>query len=162
MHVGAVFQLVNVATARCIAAQNTTLALQACDVNNKVRCRMEHAVPSVACAPVGVAPGVLAEGPHHPSLPQAQHFNYTWLRLLQHGELCVVPVGAAGAPGLQPCEGWESSLAWRHSSMAARPELVSGIPTPPQLPSRLPGHSLCVQSRREAPWQGCAAPSAAW
>lgn len=84
--------LVNVATARCIAAQNTTLALQACDVNNK-----------------------------------AQHFNYTWLRLLQHGELCVVPVGAAGAPGLRPCEGWESGLAWRHSSMAARPELAEHL-----------------------------------
>lgn len=81
-----------------------------------------------APAPVRAAPGVLAEGPHHPSLLQAQHFNYTWLRLLRHGELCVVPVGAA--PGLRPCGGWESDLAWRHSSMAARPELVSGVPTP--------------------------------
>uniref|UniRef100_A0A8C2UC56 Ricin B lectin domain-containing protein n=1 Tax=Coturnix japonica TaxID=93934 RepID=A0A8C2UC56_COTJA len=84
--------LVNVATSRCVTAQNTTLALQACDVNNK-----------------------------------AQHFNYTWLRLLRHGELCVVPMGAAGAPGLQPCGGWESSLAWRHSSMAARPELAEHL-----------------------------------
>ncbi|OXB55427.1 hypothetical protein ASZ78_014555 [Callipepla squamata] len=84
--------LMNVGTARCIAVQNTTLALQACDVNNK-----------------------------------AQHFNYTWLRLLRHGELCVVPVGAAGAPGLRPCTGWESSLAWRHSSMAARPELAEHL-----------------------------------
>ncbi|XP_042683220.1 polypeptide N-acetylgalactosaminyltransferase 5 [Centrocercus urophasianus] len=82
--------LVNVATARCIAAQNTSLALQACDANNK-----------------------------------AQHFNYTWLRLLRHGELCVVPVGAA--PGLRPCGGWESDLAWRHSSMAARPELAEHL-----------------------------------
>uniref|UniRef100_G1NJT8 Polypeptide N-acetylgalactosaminyltransferase n=1 Tax=Meleagris gallopavo TaxID=9103 RepID=G1NJT8_MELGA len=82
--------LVNVATARCIAAQNTSLALQACDVNNK-----------------------------------AQHFNYTWLRLLRHGELCVVPMGAA--PGLRPCGGWESDLAWRHSSMAARPELAEHL-----------------------------------
>uniref|UniRef100_A0A8C3L4N0 Polypeptide N-acetylgalactosaminyltransferase n=1 Tax=Chrysolophus pictus TaxID=9089 RepID=A0A8C3L4N0_CHRPC len=112
--------LVNVATSRCIAAQNASLALQACD------------------------------GPHHPSLLQAQHFNYTWLRLLRHGELCVVPVGAAGAPGLRPCGGWESDLAWRHSSMAARPELVSGIPTPHSPQSSLPGHSPCVRSGKEA------------
>uniref|UniRef100_A0A8C9EWY1 Polypeptide N-acetylgalactosaminyltransferase n=1 Tax=Pavo cristatus TaxID=9049 RepID=A0A8C9EWY1_PAVCR len=105
--------LVNIATARCIAAQNTTLALQACDVNNK-----------------------------------AQHFNYTWLRLLRHGELCVVPVGAAGALGLRPCGGWESGLAWRHSTMAARPELVSGITTSPQ-PAVLAAWPLAVCLERE-------------
>lgn len=63
-----------------------------------------------------------------PSLPQDQKFNYTWLRLLRHRDLCVAPAGTTGALGLRPCAGWESSLAWQHSSLAAaRPELVSGL-----------------------------------
>lgn len=63
-----------------------------------------------------------------PSLPQDQKFNYTWLRLLRHGDLCIAPAGTTGALELRPCAGWESSLAWQHSSLAAaRPELVSGL-----------------------------------
>ncbi|XP_042640319.1 polypeptide N-acetylgalactosaminyltransferase 5 [Tyto alba] len=85
--------LLNVASARCIAVENATLALEECDVNSK------H-----------------------------QKFNYTWLRLIQHGELCVSPAGAAGAPGLRRCRGGSRSLAWLHRSLAAfQPELTQHI-----------------------------------
>lgn len=58
--------------------------------------------------------------------PQNQKFNYTWLRLIQHGELCVAPAGAAGTLGLRRCEDRSHSLAWLHRSLAAfQPELVS-------------------------------------
>lgn len=85
--------LVNIATARCITVENTTLAFQTCDVNN-----------------------------------EDQKFNYTWLRLLRHRDLCVAPSGTTGALGLRPCAGWESSVAWQHSSLAAaRPELADHL-----------------------------------
>ncbi|NXS45661.1 GALT5 acetylgalactosaminyltransferase, partial [Balaeniceps rex] len=84
--------LVNVAMARCITVENTTLAFEACDVNNK-----------------------------------NQKFNYTWLRLIQHGELCIAPAGA-GALGLRRCEGRSRSLTWLHRSLAAfQPELTDHI-----------------------------------
>ncbi|KAM9235315.1 polypeptide N-acetylgalactosaminyltransferase 5 [Leptosomus discolor] len=85
--------LVNVAVARCITVENTTLAFEACDVNNK------H-----------------------------QKFNYTWLRLIRHGELCLAPAGAAGALGLRRCEGRSRGLTWLHRSLAAfQPELTDHI-----------------------------------
>ncbi|NXE12939.1 GALT5 acetylgalactosaminyltransferase, partial [Lophotis ruficrista] len=85
--------LVNVAMARCIAVANTTLAFEACDVDN-----------------------------------QNQKFNYTWLRLIRHGELCVAAAGAAGALGLRRCEDGSRSLAWLHRSLAAfQPELTDHI-----------------------------------
>lgn len=85
--------LVNIATARCITVENTTLAFQTCDVNN-----------------------------------EDQKFNYTWLRLLRHGDLCIAPAGTTGALELRLCTGWESSLAWQHSSLAAaRPELADHL-----------------------------------
>ncbi|KAM6070531.1 polypeptide N-acetylgalactosaminyltransferase 5 [Chlamydotis macqueenii] len=85
--------LVNVAMARCIAVANTTLAFEACDVNN-----------------------------------QNQKFNYTWLRLIRHGELCVAAAGAAGALGLHRCEDGSRSMAWLHRSLAAfQPELTDHI-----------------------------------
>ncbi|XP_032045965.1 polypeptide N-acetylgalactosaminyltransferase 5 [Aythya fuligula] len=85
--------LVNIATARCITVENTTLAFQTCDVNN-----------------------------------EDQKFNYTWLRLLRHGDLCIAPAGTTGTLELRPCTGWESSLAWQHSSLAAaRPELADHL-----------------------------------
>ncbi|XP_050756018.1 polypeptide N-acetylgalactosaminyltransferase 5 [Gymnogyps californianus] len=85
--------LVNVAMARCITVENTTLAFEACDVNDK-----------------------------------NQKFNYTWLRLIQHGELCIAPAGAAGTLGLRRCEGRSRSLTWLHRSLAAfQPELKDHI-----------------------------------
>ncbi|NXX86506.1 GALT5 acetylgalactosaminyltransferase, partial [Urocolius indicus] len=85
--------LVNTAAAGCVAVENTTLAFQACDVNNK------H-----------------------------QEFNYTWLRLIQHGELCLAPSGATGALGLQRCRAGSHSPTWLHRSLAAsQPELTDHI-----------------------------------
>ncbi|KAM9010789.1 polypeptide N-acetylgalactosaminyltransferase 5 [Ara ararauna] len=87
--------LVNKAMARCITVENTTLAFEACDINNK-----------------------------------NQKFNYTWLRLIQHGELCIAQAGTgtAGALGLRHCEGRSRSLAWLHRSLAAfQPELTDHI-----------------------------------
>ncbi|KAM6332448.1 polypeptide N-acetylgalactosaminyltransferase 5 [Podargus strigoides] len=87
--------LVNIAMARCITVENTTLAFEACDVNNK------H-----------------------------QKFNYTWLRLIQHGELCLTPVGTTGALGLRRCQGRSRSLAWLHGALATfQPQLTDHIVT---------------------------------
>ncbi|XP_059708417.1 polypeptide N-acetylgalactosaminyltransferase 5 isoform X2 [Haemorhous mexicanus] len=47
-----------------------------------------------------------------------QRFNYTWLRLVQHGELCLAPAGVLGAVGLRQCQGRSRSLAWLHGSLA--------------------------------------------
>ncbi|NXY08619.1 GALT5 acetylgalactosaminyltransferase, partial [Pteruthius melanotis] len=47
-----------------------------------------------------------------------QKFNYTWLRLIQHGELCLAPSGVLGAVGLRRCQGRSRSLAWLHRSLA--------------------------------------------
>ncbi|NWW86328.1 GALT5 acetylgalactosaminyltransferase, partial [Rhynochetos jubatus] len=83
--------LVNIAAARCITVENTTLALEACDVNN------EH-----------------------------QKFNYTWLRLIRHGELCLTPAGTTGAPALQRCQ--SRGPPWLHRSLAAvQPELTDHL-----------------------------------
>lgn len=58
--------------------------------------------------------------------PQNQKFNYTWLRLIQHGELCLAPSGIVGAVGLRRCQGRSRSLAWLHRSLATvQPGLVS-------------------------------------
>ncbi|XP_074001600.1 polypeptide N-acetylgalactosaminyltransferase 5 [Numenius arquata] len=85
--------LVNVATARCITVHNTTLAFEACDVNNK-----------------------------------DQKFNYTWLRLIQHGELCLAPAGTTGALGLRRCQGGSHSPTWLHRSLATtQPDLTDHI-----------------------------------
>ncbi|XP_056206540.1 polypeptide N-acetylgalactosaminyltransferase 5 [Falco biarmicus] len=85
--------LVNIAMARCITVENTTLTFEACDVSNK-----------------------------------NQKFNYTWLRLIQHGELCIAPAGAAGSLCLRHCEGRSRSLTWLHRSLAAfQPELTDHI-----------------------------------
>ncbi|XP_032549921.1 polypeptide N-acetylgalactosaminyltransferase 5 [Chiroxiphia lanceolata] len=57
-----------------------------------------------------------------------QHFNYTWLRLIQHGELCLAPSGVLGALGLRRCQGRSRSLAWLHRSLATvRPGLSDHI-----------------------------------
>lgn len=59
-----------------------------------------------------------------------QKFNYTWLRLIQHGELCLAPLGVVGAVGLRHCRATSHShsLAWLHGSLAtARPGLTDHI-----------------------------------
>ncbi|NXN10184.1 GALT5 acetylgalactosaminyltransferase, partial [Indicator maculatus] len=74
--------LLNVGMARCITVENTKLALEVCDVNNK------H-----------------------------QQFNYTWLRRIQHGELCVTP--GAAALTLRPCRASSPGTAWLHRALVA-------------------------------------------
>ncbi|RMB92560.1 hypothetical protein DUI87_31014 [Hirundo rustica rustica] len=57
-----------------------------------------------------------------------QKFNYTWLRLIQHGELCLAPSGVLGAVGLRRCQRRSRSLAWLHRALATvRPGLADHI-----------------------------------
>ncbi|XP_031970129.1 polypeptide N-acetylgalactosaminyltransferase 5 [Corvus moneduloides] len=57
-----------------------------------------------------------------------QKFNYTWLRLIQHGELCLAPSAIVGAVGLRHCQGRSRSLAWLHRSLATvQPGLTDHI-----------------------------------
>lgn len=96
-----------------------------------------HRLPSAAVASPAVQPdGAVSV----PALPQNQKFNYTWLRLVQHGELCLAPAGVLGAVGLRRCQGRSRSLAWLHGALAtAQPGLVSdaagGVRDGPCLPS---------------------------
>ncbi|XP_071291640.1 polypeptide N-acetylgalactosaminyltransferase 5 [Agelaius tricolor] len=71
-----------------------------------------------------------------------QKFNYTWLRLIQHGELCLAPAGVLGALGLRQCQGRSRSLAWLHRNLATvqpglSAHLVSQHPRLPQQPACL-------------------------
>ncbi|NXS52737.1 GALT5 acetylgalactosaminyltransferase, partial [Brachypteracias leptosomus] len=85
--------LVNVAVARCVTVENTSLALEACDVNNK------H-----------------------------QKFNHTWLRRIQHGELCLAVPSTTGPLELQRCPGRTPSLAWLHRALAtSHPDLTDHL-----------------------------------
>ncbi|NWX87441.1 GALT5 acetylgalactosaminyltransferase, partial [Nothoprocta pentlandii] len=69
-----------------------------------------------------------------------QHFNYTWLRLLQHGDVCVAPASAALA--LQPCNGRNPHLKWLHMSLAARhPDLTEHVVAEQQ------GPAACLAAR---------------
>ncbi|XP_065697544.1 polypeptide N-acetylgalactosaminyltransferase 5 [Patagioenas fasciata] len=120
--------LVNKAMARCVTVENTTLALETCDVNNK------H-----------------------------QQFNYTWLRLIQHQELCVCPAGSAGAPGLRRCHGRSRSLTWLHRSLVTlqphmTDHIVSGHLQPPTCLEVDPSHkalrvNACDSANPYQKWQ---------
>ncbi|EPY75898.1 polypeptide N-acetylgalactosaminyltransferase 5 [Camelus ferus] len=57
-----------------------------------------------------------------------QQFNYTWLRLIKHGEWCLAPVPENGALRLHPCDNRNKGLKWLHKSTSVfRPELVNHI-----------------------------------
>uniref|UniRef100_A0A6J0U9Y1 Polypeptide N-acetylgalactosaminyltransferase n=1 Tax=Pogona vitticeps TaxID=103695 RepID=A0A6J0U9Y1_9SAUR len=57
-----------------------------------------------------------------------QKFNYTWLRLIQHGDSCVAPIDAKGTLGLHPCDKRNNGLKWLHKSLVAfHPELMDHI-----------------------------------
>ncbi|XP_062974694.1 polypeptide N-acetylgalactosaminyltransferase 5 [Elgaria multicarinata webbii] len=85
--------IINIALAKCITVNQSSLTFETCDVNNK------H-----------------------------QKFNYTWLRLIQHGESCVAPMEAKGTLGLHPCDKRNNSLKWLHKSLVAfHPELMDHI-----------------------------------
>nr|XP_056717444.1 polypeptide N-acetylgalactosaminyltransferase 5 [Euleptes europaea] len=57
-----------------------------------------------------------------------QKFNYTWLRLIQQGGLCVALTDAKGTLGLHPCDKRNNTLKWLHKSLVAfHPELMNHI-----------------------------------
>ncbi|XP_075385127.1 polypeptide N-acetylgalactosaminyltransferase 5 [Tenrec ecaudatus] len=57
-----------------------------------------------------------------------QQFNYTWLRLIKHGEWCLAPLPDQEAPGLHPCDIRDKGLQWRHHSASIfQPELANHI-----------------------------------
>ncbi|CAI5762450.1 Hypothetical predicted protein [Podarcis lilfordi] len=85
--------IINIALAKCITVNTSSLAFETCDVNNK-----------------------------------NQKFNYTWLRLIQHGDSCVAVTDAEGTLGLHPCDKRNNSLKWLHKSLVAfHPELMDHI-----------------------------------
>lgn len=61
-------------------------------------------------------------------LPQFQQFNYTWLRLIKHGEWCLFPIPDKGDLRLHPCDNRNKRLKWLHKSTSVfHSELVSKI-----------------------------------
>ncbi|XP_060633189.2 polypeptide N-acetylgalactosaminyltransferase 5 [Anolis sagrei] len=85
--------IINIALAKCITVNQSSLVFETCDVNNK-----------------------------------DQKFNYTWMRLIQHGDSCVAPTDAKGTLGLHPCDKRNKSLKWLHKSLVAfQPELTDHI-----------------------------------
>ncbi|KAG8510431.1 Polypeptide N-acetylgalactosaminyltransferase 5 [Galemys pyrenaicus] len=59
---------------------------------------------------------------------QLQQFNYTWLRLIKHGEWCLAPIPDKGALRLHPCDNRNKALKWLHKSTSVfHPELVDHI-----------------------------------
>ncbi|XP_062933161.1 polypeptide N-acetylgalactosaminyltransferase 5 [Cynocephalus volans] len=59
---------------------------------------------------------------------ELQQFNYTWLRLIRHGEWCLAPIPEKGVLRLHPCDNRNKGLKWLHKSTSVfRPELVNHI-----------------------------------
>ncbi|XP_054979055.1 polypeptide N-acetylgalactosaminyltransferase 5 [Sorex araneus] len=59
---------------------------------------------------------------------QLQQFNYTWLKLIKHGEWCLAPIPDKGALGLHPCDNRNKGLKWLHKSTSVSlPGLVNHI-----------------------------------
>ncbi|XP_003406059.1 polypeptide N-acetylgalactosaminyltransferase 5 [Loxodonta africana] len=57
-----------------------------------------------------------------------QQFNYTWLRLIKHGDWCLAPIPDTGTLRLHPCDNRNKGLKWLHKSTSVfHPELVDHI-----------------------------------
>nr|XP_014713757.1 polypeptide N-acetylgalactosaminyltransferase 5 [Equus asinus] len=57
-----------------------------------------------------------------------QQFNYTWLRLIKHGEWCLAPIPDNRALRLHLCDNRNKGLKWLHKSTSVfHPELVNHI-----------------------------------
>ncbi|XP_019492371.1 PREDICTED: polypeptide N-acetylgalactosaminyltransferase 5 [Hipposideros armiger] len=57
-----------------------------------------------------------------------QQFNYTWLRLIKHGEWCLAPIPDKGDLRLHPCDNRNKRLKWLHKSTSVfHSELVNHI-----------------------------------
>lgn len=59
---------------------------------------------------------------------QLQQFNYTWLKLIKHGEWCLAPIPDKGSLRLHPCDNRNKGLKWLHKSTSfSLPGLVNHI-----------------------------------
>lgn len=57
-----------------------------------------------------------------------QQFNYTWLRFIKHGELCLASIPDKGVLILNRCDSRSQGLKWLHKSASAlHPKLVNHI-----------------------------------
>ncbi|KAM5279762.1 polypeptide N-acetylgalactosaminyltransferase 5 [Ctenodactylus gundi] len=57
-----------------------------------------------------------------------QQLNYTWLRLIKHGEQCLTPIPDKGSLRLHTCDIRNKGLKWLHKSASVfHPELVNHI-----------------------------------
>ncbi|XP_006872103.1 PREDICTED: polypeptide N-acetylgalactosaminyltransferase 5 [Chrysochloris asiatica] len=57
-----------------------------------------------------------------------QQLNYTWLRLIKHGEWCLALIPDKGGLTLHPCDNRNKGLKWLHKSTSIfHPELVNHI-----------------------------------
>ncbi|XP_069879018.1 polypeptide N-acetylgalactosaminyltransferase 5 [Dipodomys merriami] len=57
-----------------------------------------------------------------------QQFNYTWLRLIKHGEWCLAPITDKGSLTLHPCETKNKEFRWLHKAPSFfHPELMSHV-----------------------------------
>ncbi|KAG8432344.1 hypothetical protein GDO86_016837 [Hymenochirus boettgeri] len=94
---------------------------------------------------------------------QSQHFNYTWLRLIKHGELCIAPAERELKLSLRHCNNTNHQMRWLHKSQVAfHPSLqdhlvLEGFQPPTCLEADLPSRSVriggCNPSSRYQKWQ---------
>ncbi|XP_004629968.1 polypeptide N-acetylgalactosaminyltransferase 5 [Octodon degus] len=57
-----------------------------------------------------------------------QQFNYTWLKFIKHGELCLAPIPDKGSLKLNTCDYRSKGLKWLHKLTSVfHPELVNHI-----------------------------------
>uniref|UniRef100_A0A8C8R815 Polypeptide N-acetylgalactosaminyltransferase n=1 Tax=Pelusios castaneus TaxID=367368 RepID=A0A8C8R815_9SAUR len=108
---------------------------QQIELRKKLRCKsfkwyLENIYPDLE-APLVKASGLVCElykckyvtneceGIYELLFQQQFTFNYTWLRLIKHGDFCVAAVDAKGTLGLYPCDNRNNSLKWLHKSLVA-------------------------------------------
>ncbi|XP_043847268.1 polypeptide N-acetylgalactosaminyltransferase 5 [Dromiciops gliroides] len=59
---------------------------------------------------------------------KSQQFNYTWLKLIKHGDRCLAPVPIVGDLSLYPCDNRNKKLKWLHKLMGVlHPEQMDHI-----------------------------------
>ncbi|XP_005069038.1 polypeptide N-acetylgalactosaminyltransferase 5 [Mesocricetus auratus] len=59
---------------------------------------------------------------------QLQQFNYTWVRLIKHGDWCMAAIPDNASLRFHPCDNRDNRLKWLHKSTSGfHPELVDHI-----------------------------------